>query len=652
MSYSEYRITLDVRKTVASVQLNAKKGDVGRMLYITLSDKGKPCEIDEGSYAVFAGVKPDGKLLYNKTTIENNTIIYKMTQQTTAVAGLVECEVKLFDSMSSLLTSPKLTILVDDVVVDDGEISSTDEVTAFAELIFDARSVIDLGNQTIEAANTATQNANTATQSANDAATGANQAAGSANSAAGRAETGATNATKAAEAADTATTNANNAASGARTATEETNTARENLMQSAGDVLTTLSNAVFAPCVENSASGEVVAVADASDLQLRGLTIYGKTTQNGTPSTESPVPLESAGDSGSIGVTVAGSNIMHGYKGAPVDESYGVTISEDAISGDYVLTTTVANNYFKQALWIWPIDQSLIGKEITYSADSISVSNTAFSERVYITSLSNINDTGSALKTTWLTRSKLSSTYVIPDGTSALMVLLRVDQNSQEAVGDTLTIKGLRLNIGKTALPNEPNKGMQTLTIQTPNGLNGIGEVKDVVDCASGVRKHSAYKVVFDGSDDEKWQTNANNHFFILKSDMPYPHKAESKNIRCSHFGQDTNSACVVLGGAYGIQALKTSFTSLEEWKAFLSTQSAAGTPMTVVYELETPIETPIPAEELAQYAALHTNKPNTTIFNDAGAKMEVSYVADTKTFFMNEIAKLTAAILATGANI
>jgi hypothetical protein len=419
MSYSEYRITLDVRKTVASVQLNAKKGDVGRMLYITLSDKGKPCEIDEGSYAVFAGVKPDGKLLYNKTTIENNTIIYKMTQQTTAVAGLVECEVKLFDSMSSLLTSPKLTILVDDVVVDDGEISSTDEVTAFAELIFDARSVIDLGNQTIEAANTATQNANTATQSANDAATGANQAAGSANSAAGRAETGATNATKAAEAADTATTNANNAASGARTATEETNTARENLMQSAGDVLTTLSNAVFAPCVENSASGEVVAVADASDLQLRGLTIYGKTTQNGTPSTESPVPLESAGDSGSIGVTVAGSNIMHGYKGAPVDESYGVTISEDAISGDYVLTTTVANNYFKQALWIWPIDQSLIGKEITYSADSISVSNTAFSERVYITSLSNINDTGSALKTTWLTRSKLSSTYVSPDGTSA-----------------------------------------------------------------------------------------------------------------------------------------------------------------------------------------------------------------------------------------
>ncbi len=135
MNYSNYRITLDVRDTVANVQLTAKKGDVGRKIYITLSDKGNPCEIADDSYAVFAGVKPDGTLLYNKTTIENNTIIYVMTQQTTAVAGLVACEVKLYDSMSNLLTSPKLTILVDDVVVPDEEIVSRDEVSALAELI-------------------------------------------------------------------------------------------------------------------------------------------------------------------------------------------------------------------------------------------------------------------------------------------------------------------------------------------------------------------------------------------------------------------------------------------------------------------------------------------------------------------------------------
>lgn len=135
MNYSNYRVTLDIRKTVASVQLNAKRGDTGRKIYITLSDHGVPCKIADGCYAVFAGTKPDGTLLYNKTTVEDNTIIYAMTQQTTAVAGLVACEVKLFDSMSNLLTSPKLTILVDDVVVPDEEIASKDEVSALAELI-------------------------------------------------------------------------------------------------------------------------------------------------------------------------------------------------------------------------------------------------------------------------------------------------------------------------------------------------------------------------------------------------------------------------------------------------------------------------------------------------------------------------------------
>ena len=42
--------------------------------------------------------------------------------------------------------------------------------------------------------------------------------------------------------------------------------------------------------------------------------------------------------------------------------------------------------------------------------------------------------------------------------------------------------------------------------------------------------------------------------------------------------------------------------------------------------QLATPIETPIPEDELAAYAALHTNRPNTTVYNDAGAHMEVGY--------------------------
>lgn len=283
MNYSNYRITLDIRKTVASVQINAKKGDAGRKIYITLSDKGCPCQIADGCYAVFAGRKPDGTLLYNKTTIEDNTIIYAMTQQTTAVAGLVACEVKLFDSMSNLLTSPKLTILVDDVVVSEEDFVSKDEVTALTELVLDATATRELANQAIDGCNAATGAANTAAQAAN---------------------TVAGNAMSNANAAEEAAAAANNAASEARAATKETNNARENIKKTAGEVLSSLNGSLFAPPIEGSASGKAVAVNDASNQPIRGIVIYGKAAHNGTPAPETPVDFVGLGPMGTTTTSV------------------------------------------------------------------------------------------------------------------------------------------------------------------------------------------------------------------------------------------------------------------------------------------------------------------------------------------------------------
>ena len=62
----------------------------------------------------------------------------------------------------------------------------------------------------------------------------------------------------------------------------------------------------------NSASGESIALSDASDGKLYGLNIYGRTTQNGTPTPDAPIELVSVGDSGSITVTAAGENEERG----------------------------------------------------------------------------------------------------------------------------------------------------------------------------------------------------------------------------------------------------------------------------------------------------------------------------------------------------
>ena len=51
--------------------------------------------------------------------------------------------------------------------------------------------------------------------------------------------------------------------------------------------------------------GNPLSVDDAFPAPLCGLTVYGKSTQDGTPTPDSPVPIVSAGDSGTITVTLS-----------------------------------------------------------------------------------------------------------------------------------------------------------------------------------------------------------------------------------------------------------------------------------------------------------------------------------------------------------
>ena len=51
-------------------------------------------------------------------------------------------------------------------------------------------------------------------------------------------------------------------------------------------------------------TGNPVSASDAFSAPLCGLTVYGKSTQDGTPTPDAPVPIVSAGDGGTITVTV------------------------------------------------------------------------------------------------------------------------------------------------------------------------------------------------------------------------------------------------------------------------------------------------------------------------------------------------------------
>ena len=58
-------------------------------------------------------------------------------------------------------------------------------------------------------------------------------------------------------------------------------------------------------CTIQTASGTVVTFPQSEERAFSGLSIYGHSTQDGTPSPENPVPIVSAGDEGEINVTVS-----------------------------------------------------------------------------------------------------------------------------------------------------------------------------------------------------------------------------------------------------------------------------------------------------------------------------------------------------------
>lgn len=60
-----------------------------------------------------------------------------------------------------------------------------------------------------------------------------------------------------------------------------------------------------------SETGNPISCNDAYSAPLCGLTVYGKSTQDGTPTPDAPVPIVSAGDSGSVVVKVTGKNLFY-----------------------------------------------------------------------------------------------------------------------------------------------------------------------------------------------------------------------------------------------------------------------------------------------------------------------------------------------------
>lgn len=130
-----YNVSLDMYETQAQCMLAVKKSDNGRRINFVLTEGGRPYVISEGCSAVLRAKKPGGTVLFNNCVIDGNVISYTLTNQTSAAAGIVDCELMLSGSDGKQLTSPRFSLRVEDTLYSDSEVEAQDEFTALQKAI-------------------------------------------------------------------------------------------------------------------------------------------------------------------------------------------------------------------------------------------------------------------------------------------------------------------------------------------------------------------------------------------------------------------------------------------------------------------------------------------------------------------------------------
>ena len=389
----------------------------------------------------------------------------------------------------------------------------------------------------------------------------------------------------------------------------------------------------YSPATSKTASGTVIALSDASSGPLQGLQIYGRTTQDGTPTPEAPVELVSVGDGGSVGVTVAGKNIVTGITNGNRAKNYAPALYAQVDSlvpdTDYFISFTGASGH------------------MCYSNENL-FNITAFT------------CTGSRQAVLLRTKKSISKDDLNCYNPEYGWFIFKNN------VGNTVvpSFSDVQIEFGTAMTDYEAPVPYQTLPVSTPNGLPGIlvdsggnytdadGQqwICDEVDFARGVYVQRIQSVTLTGAEGVKQFATVTGAFQLdVLGGVHTPGYEEVPTyIMCNYYQPRTRKSLaekaeigVGIANKNGLIIYDDTLSTATMLKNKLAELYNAGNPVKVLVILETPVETPIPADELAAYAALHTNKPNTTIYNDAGAHMDVGYYPKDDTIPSNGYARV-----------
>ena len=365
------------------------------------------------------------------------------------------------------------------------------------------------------------------------------------------------------------------------------------------------------PVAENVLKGTAkdafIHVDDAFPAPLCGLTVYGKSTQDGTPSPDNHVSIVSAGDGGSVAVKVTGKNrLPSNLKYQDIVECYvekntpiTLVFKEGTVSqgGNIKFFDENDNEYW------FGIDANKTEHHATFQADLVKFQ-------------------------------------------------------------DLLVTKTNRENVCLTWDASSPDYEPyceQLLTLPTPNGLPGIpvtsggnytdsqGQqwVCDEVDLERGVKVQRVNQLKLDALQ-WRYEPTPTHKSHTFMSDVSAP---QHGTIR----GDSLCQYAVFDGVAYDIEM--TEACRCYVWVQVVTLQFKAGSSVnsidafsewlkarpdaSIFYCLATPIETPLTPAEIAAYKALTTYGPDTVVQAGDGAWVKLKYQRDVNIV----VANLEAAI-------
>ena len=469
------------------------------------------------------------------------------------------------------------------------------------------------------------------------------------------------------DASDTAVSNVATAEASALSAIEAAGEAKkQSVLDSIPDEYEALSALVDqshrnkAGAVVLDAEGKSIVLKDASEYPLQNLKLFGKSTQDGTPTPEAPIDIVSSGNGKSVKVFSCGKNLIDTCN--PVRT---VQCTAEAIGNQLLITRTNTKESYSNVYFTAGAYSMYVGKTL-----SLQVTNTTdltWNFRVGNFVDNTIADSGCIVIVGVAKGETKTVTFVVPENADGAKLGIRItSDNNSVADGSTCIIKNFQLEIGENATEYECYKTAQEVDLTSVPVLCGVSVSVggnhvdtdgqkwfcDDVDCDLGAHTQRVNKYIVTGEED--WYISAQQHFtgdgyyrYDVNTSCDKP--AIITDVLCSHFpylGTNKKGAWALNEGVVLSLRIVGQFTTVDELKAFLSEQFTAGSPVTFYYATS-PIETPLSDVEIAAFKALHSNKPNTTILNDAGAYMAVDYVADTKTYIDNKIKKLMEGVTA-----